>query len=47
MVIMYNNIGTMNKKTHRAMTEMDGLVTEGDKPEAGGNIEADNKGRED
>lgn len=34
-------------RSHRAMTEMDGLVTEGDKPEAGGNIEADNKGRED
>lgn len=29
------------------LTEMDGQVTEGDKPEAGGNIEADNKGRED
>lgn len=33
--------------SHRAVTEMDGLVTGGDKPEAGGNIEADNTGRED
>lgn len=31
--------------SRRGMTEMDGRVTGGDKPEAGGNREADNKGR--
>lgn len=31
--------------SHRGMTEMDGPVAGGDKPEAGGNIEADNKER--
>lgn len=29
--------------SHRGMTEMDGPMAGGDKPEAGGNIEADNK----
>lgn len=33
-------------ESHRGMTEIDGGVTGGDKPEAGGNIEADNKRRE-
>lgn len=31
--------------SHRGLTEMDGPVTGGDKPAAGGNIEADNKER--
>lgn len=34
-----------SRGSHRGMTKMDRLVTGGDKPEAGGTIEADNKER--